>query len=83
MDIREYLANNRLITDGAMGTWYERLKGYKGNLAERANLENPKQIRDIPRAALQAGAPLIRTKTFQVNRMFFSAAILEDVQNES
>ena len=47
MDIREYLANNRLITDGAMGTWYDRLTGYKGNLAERANLENPQQIRDI------------------------------------
>ena len=37
MDIREYLANNRLITDGAMGTWYDRLTGYKGKLAERAN----------------------------------------------
>ena len=46
MDIREYLANNRLITDGAMGTWYDRLTGYKGNLAERANLENPQQIRN-------------------------------------
>ena len=46
MDIREYLANNRLITDGAMGTWYDRLTGYKGNLAERANLENQMCIRD-------------------------------------
>lgn len=40
MDIREYLANNRLITDGAMGTWYDRLTGYKGKLAERANLDD-------------------------------------------
>lgn len=79
MDIREYLANNRLITDGAMGTWYERLTGYKGNLAERANLENPQQIRDIHRAYIEAGAQLIRTNTFAVNSMFFSADEIEEV----
>ncbi len=79
MDIREYLANNRLITDGAMGTWYDRLTGYKGNLAERANLENPHQIRDIHRAYIEAGAQLIRTNTFAVNSMFFSADEIEEV----
>lgn len=79
MDIREYLANNRLITDGAMGTWYDRLTGYKGNLAERANLENPQQIRDIHRAYIEAGALLIRTNTFAVNSMFFSADEIEEV----
>ena len=79
MDIREYLANNRLITDGAMGTWYDRLTGYKGNLAERANLENPQQIRDIHRASIEAGAQLIRTNTFAVNSMFFSADEIEEV----
>lgn len=79
MDIREYLANNRLITDGAMGTWYDRLTGYKGNLAERANLENPQQIRDIHHAYIEAGAQLIRTNTFAVNSMFFSADEIEEV----
>ena len=79
MDIREYLANNRLITDGAMGTWYDRLTGYKGNLAERANLENPQQIRDIHRAYIEAGAQLIRTNTFAVNSMLFSADEIEEV----
>ena len=79
MDIREYLANNRLITDGAMGTWYDRLTGYKGNLAERANLENPQQIRDIHRAYIEAGAQLIRTNTFAVNSMFFSADEIEEM----
>ena len=79
MDIREYLANNRLITDGAMGTWYDRLTGYKGNLAERANLTDPQQIRDIHRAYIEAGAQLIRTNTFAVNSMFFSADEIERV----
>ena len=83
MDIREYLANNRLITDGAMGTWYDRLTGYKGNLAERANLENPQQIRDIHRAYIEAGAQLIRTNTFAVNSMFFSADENEEVLKAS
>lgn len=73
------MANNRLITDGAMGTWYDRLTGYKGNLAERANLENPQQIRDIHRAYIEAGAQLIRTNTFAVNSMFFSADEIEEV----
>lgn len=73
------MANNRLITDGAMGTWYDRLTGYKGNLAERANLENPQQIRDIHRAYIEAGAQLIRTNTFAVNSMFFSADQIEEV----
>lgn len=79
MDIREYLANNRLITDGAMGTWYDRLTGYKGNLAEARQLENPQQIRDIHRAYIEAGAQLIRTNTFAVNSMFFSADQIEEV----
>ena len=79
MDIREYLANNRLITDGAMGTWYDRLTGYKGKLAERANLDDLQQIRDIHRAYIEAGARLIRTNTFAVNSMFFSADEIEAV----
>ena len=62
-----------------MGTWYDRLTGYKGNLAERANLENPQQIRDIHRAYIEAGAQLIRTNTFAVNSMFFSADEIEEV----
>ena len=62
-----------------MGTWYDRLTGYKGNLGERANLENPQQIRDIHRAYIEAGAQLIRTNTFAVNSMFFSADEIEEV----
>ena len=62
-----------------MGTWYDRLTGYKGNLAERANLSEPQQIRDIHRSYIEAGAQLIRTNTFAVNSMFFSADEIEEV----
>ncbi len=64
-----------------MGTWYDRLTGYKGNLAERANLTDPQQIRDIHRSYIEAGAQLIRTNTFAVNSMFFSADEAEEVLN--
>lgn len=77
------MANNRLITDGAMGTWYDRLTGYKGKLAERANLDDLQQIRDIHRAYIEAGARLIRTNTFAVNSMFFSADEIEAVLKSS
>ena len=72
MDIREYLGKNRIITDGAMGTWYDRQTGYRGELAEGANLTWPEQIRDIHRSYIEAGAQLIRTNTFAVNSMFFA-----------
>ena len=62
-----------------MGTWYDRLTGYKGKLAERANLDDLQQIRDIHRAYIEAGARLIRTNTFAVNSMFFSADEIEVV----
>ena len=71
MDIREYLADHRLLTDGAMGTWYDRLTGYQGKLAERANLEDPEKIQSIHRDYIAAGAQLIRTNSFAVNSMFF------------
>lgn len=71
MDIREFLEKNRIITDGSMGTYYDRLTGYKGDVAERANLTNPEKIREIHRAYIEAGAQLIRTNTFAVNTMFF------------
>lgn len=79
MDIREYLDKNRIITDGAMGTCYDRQTGYRGELAERANLSRPEQIRAIHRAYIEAGAQLIRTNTFAVNSMFFAKEEIRDV----
>ena len=65
------MEDHRLITDGAMGTWYDRLTGYKGELAERANIGSPEQIQAIHRAYIEAGAQIIRTNSFAVNSMFF------------
>ncbi|MBQ9118473.1 MAG: bifunctional homocysteine S-methyltransferase/methylenetetrahydrofolate reductase [Lachnospiraceae bacterium] len=68
MNIREYLRGQRLVTDGAMGTYYASLCGKETLVSEWANLTNPELIRQIHREYLEAGATLIRTNTFAANQ---------------
>lgn len=68
MNIGEYLKTRRLITDGAMGTYYAKLGGRESLVSEWANIEEPEVIAEIHRAYLLAGANLIRTNTFAVGR---------------
>lgn len=67
MDIREYLQNNRLITDGAMGTYFDSGKN-KEIMAEEANLSDPEEIQKIHVEYIRAGARLLRTNTFAVTQ---------------
>lgn len=71
MQIKEYLHSRRLITDGAMGTYYEEKYGKENALAERANETSPKEIKAIHLEYLRSGARLLRTNTFATNSMFF------------
>lgn len=71
MDIREYLKNNRLITDGSMGTYYDSLTEEEQPIVEKASEYNPDQIKEIHLAYIKSGARLIRTNTFATNSMFF------------
>lgn len=66
--ILDYLKNNILITDGAMGTYYSELTGDYNTTCELANLKNPDIIKKIHSEYLNAGAKLIRTNTFAANR---------------
>lgn len=72
MQIKEYLRSGRLLTDGAMGTYYEEKYGRENELAERANDTSPEEIREIHLDYLRSGAKLLRTNTFATNSMFFS-----------
>ena len=72
MDIRTYLKQQTLITDGAMGTYYSACYPDGEELAERENLLHPERIRDIHGAYIRSGARLLRTNTFAVNSGFFS-----------
>jgi homocysteine S-methyltransferase len=66
--ILDYLKDNILVTDGAMGTYYSELTGDYHTTCELANLKNPDIIRRIHQEYLDAGAMLIRTNTFAANR---------------
>ena len=71
MRIKEYLQSNRLIADGAMGTYFEEKYKERDEFAERANLTAPEKIKAIHLEYLRSGAGLLRTNTFAVNSMFF------------
>ncbi|MCR3761917.1 bifunctional homocysteine S-methyltransferase/methylenetetrahydrofolate reductase [Clostridium felsineum] len=67
--IREYIKNNILVTDGAMGTYYSKITGDYNNFCEFANLNNPKVIFNIHKEYIDAGAKFIRTNTFSANTL--------------
>ncbi|MFP4697414.1 MAG: bifunctional homocysteine S-methyltransferase/methylenetetrahydrofolate reductase [Eubacteriales bacterium] len=67
MTIKEYLKDNILITDGAMGTYYAQIKETKHTMSEKANINDPSIINDIHTQYIESGAKLIRTNTFSAN----------------
>lgn len=71
--LREYLKEHRLITDGAMGTYYAELAKDQTSLVERCTLENPDIIEKIHNEYIEAGAKLIRTNTFAANTAVLGA----------
>lgn len=70
MELREYLKSHRLITDGAMGTYFEKKYTTRGKLVELENLDYPEKIKKIHLEYIQSGARLIRTNTFACNTAF-------------
>lgn len=65
--IKEYLKNNILISDGAMGTYYSELTGNDVSYCEFGNLDDKDNIKKIHQEYIKAGAKLIRTNTFSAN----------------
>lgn len=72
MKLQDYLRGRRLITDGAMGTYYEKKYGDQNPFPERENLLHPERIQKIHLEYLHAGARLLRTNTFATSPVFFS-----------
>lgn len=67
MLLREYLKSNRILADGAFGTYFT--KKYELEiLPELANTMHPELVRQIHEEYIEAGARLIRTNTFAANR---------------
>ena len=66
-NIKEFLRDNTLLFDGAMGTYFAQLfRGQEAN-CESANLTHPERVLAIHRAYIQSGVNAIKTNTFGVN----------------
>ena len=70
-DFRKYLSENIVLTDGAMGTYYDLVHSDGVELVERENLLHPNRIIDIHREYIRSGARILRTNTFASNSNFF------------
>ncbi len=67
MNVREFLLDNILVLDGAMGTMLQSRGLKAGELPEVLNLTSPHIIEAIHREYLQAGSNVIFTNTFGAN----------------
>ena len=70
MNILDYLKNNILITDGAMGTYYGELSHKSFQSCVLANLYDCETIEKIHLEYINSGAKLIRTNTFYKGTIF-------------
>ncbi len=68
MKIRDYLREHILLTDGAMGTYFDEKTAGQFLCSEEANLFRPDIIREIHQSYIEAGATLIRSNTFSANK---------------
>ncbi len=66
MSIKERLQTEKLIYDGAFGTYYALLFDTK-ELPELANTMHPERVKRIHEEYIDAGAQIIRTNTFASN----------------
>ena len=78
MKFTEYIKDNLLLMDGAMGTYYQQIHEHQEEIAEIANFSEPELVLRIHTEYLEAGADLIRTNTFAVN-----SVILPDYKQEN
>lgn len=68
MDLMEYLKENRLFFDGAMGTLLQEQGLAASELPELWNLSHGEVVESIHRRYLDAGCNLLKTNTFGANR---------------
>ena len=79
MKILDYLKNNILYLDGAMGTVLQEEGLEAGQLPESWNIENPKAVIKAHKAYYDAGCNVVCTNTFGANTIKFSETELEEV----
>lgn len=80
MNIKEYLKNHKLLTDGAMGTYYARLLNNENAVSEFGNLYSKDIVLKIHKEYIKAGASLIRTNSFAANRQVLNVESEEQIK---
>ena len=65
-NIRQQLKKQKLLFDGAFGTYYAQVYDTK-ELPELANTLYPERVKKIHEEYMDAGAQIIRTNTFATN----------------
>ncbi len=83
MQLREYIKQNRILMDGAFGTYFAGLSG-EDMLPEAANTARPELVKRIHKQYIEAGAVMIRTNTFAANRETLHCtkeALLENIKS--
>jgi len=81
VNVREFLKNNIVYLDGAMGTILQERGLGVGELPERWNVSHPDVIREIHKAYFDAGSYIVCTNTFGANVLKYSPDELESVGN--
>ena len=80
-NIKEYLKNNIIVSDGATGTYISSLMGRNMTSCELLNITNPELIYNIHNEYILSGAKLIKTNTFAANKISLnlSEAEIKDI----
>lgn len=80
ISIKERLKKEKLIYDGAFGTYYASLFDTK-ELPELANIKYPERVKKIHEEYIEAGAQVIRTNTFASNTVAMDVPLCEVMEN--
>ncbi|SIQ71135.1 5-methyltetrahydrofolate--homocysteine methyltransferase [Halanaerobium kushneri] len=69
VELKAKLGKEIILFDGAMGTVLQQRGLKAGDVPEKLNIENSKEIIDIHKSYLKAGAEIITTNTFGANAL--------------
>ena len=69
MELKDRLGKEVIIFDGAMGTVLQQRGLKAGDVPEKLNIEKSKEIIDIHKSYLKAGAEILTTNTFGANAL--------------
>lgn len=76
MRMKDYLKENKILCDGAFGTYFSSLCNEE-MLPEQANIKNPELVKQVHLNYITAGARLIRTNTFAANKEVLHCSDME------